>query len=279
MNNFTLINCNGKLLDLSSPKVMGILNITPDSFYDGGQYTKEKESLEQVEKMLNEGASIIDIGGMSSRPGAELIDENEEKKRVIPIIKKIIKEFPNTIISIDTIRSEIVRAAVGEGALIVNDISAGKIDEKMYSTVAKLNVPYILMHMQGQPQTMQTAPQYHDVVEDVLSFFINEIQELEALGVKDILLDVGFGFGKTIAHNYQLLKRMNDFKILNKIILTGISRKSMIYKLLEIKPQEALNATSALHILALQNGTKILRVHDVKEANECIKLHNYIKEI
>lgn len=272
----TTINCNGILLDLSFPIVMGILNVTPDSFFDGGKYENEKVMLQQVESMIEEGAKIIDVGGMSSRPGADIIDEEEELLRVLPIIKKIKQNFPEIIISIDTVRSKVAKESVGLGASIINDISAGSLDEKLFETVAELNVPYILMHMQGEPGNMQQSPDYQDVTEEVLDFFIDKIGQLRALGVKDIILDPGFGFGKTIEHNYHLLNKLAIFKILDLSLLVGISRKSMIYKLLKITPQEALNGTSVLNMIALQNGAKILRVHDVKEAVETITLWNQL---
>lgn len=268
----TTINCKGQLLDLSTPMVMGILNTTPDSFFDGGKYLTEKECLLQAEKMLTEGATIVDVGGMSSRPGADIISIDEELKRVIPVIKSIHKEFPKAIISIDTVRSEVAREAVESGAHIINDISAGQIDENFYQTVADLQVPYILMHMQGQPKTMQLNPNYDDIKHDVLDFFVGEIEDLRNLGVKDILLDVGFGFGKTTAHNYELLKNMHVFQMMGLPILAGISRKSMIWKTLDTSPEKSLNGTTALNMVALQQGAKILRVHDVKEAMETILL-------
>jgi dihydropteroate synthase len=277
LNPQTTLNCSGTLLSLDQPIVMGILNVTPDSFYDGGKYTHEKNILSQVEKMLNEGASIIDVGGMSSRPGAEIIEEAEELQRVLPIIKNIIQHFPDTIVSIDTVRAEVARQCIHTGASIINDISAGRIDQKMYETVAELNVPYILMHMSGTPKNMQTRPDYHDVVQEVLDFFIQEVGKLRDLGVKDIILDPGFGFGKNITHNYQLLGNINVFNILGLPLLAGLSRKSMIYKLLEITPAEALNGTTALNIIALQQGAKILRVHDVKEAKQTIQLWELVK--
>lgn len=267
------LNCNGQLLSLETPIVMGILNLTPDSFFDGGQYQNEKQLLNRVEKMLAEGAKIIDIGGMSSRPGAEIIDEAEELKRVIQPIDLIIKKFPQTIISIDTIRSGVAKAAVEAGASIVNDISAGRLDADLYTTVAKLGVPYILMHMKGQPKNMQEQAAYESVNLEVLDFFIEEVGKLRELGIKDIILDPGFGFGKSITHNYELLQKLHTFQILDLPILAGISRKSMIYKLLETTPAEALNGTTALNMVALQQGAKILRVHDVKEAVETIQLY------
>ena len=268
----TTLNCNGQLLDLSEPIVMGILNVTPDSFYDGGKYENEKAMLQQAEQMIKEGASIIDVGGMSSRPGAEIIDEEEELLRVLPIIQKIKEHFPKTIISIDTIRARVAEESVGVGASIINDISAGSLDDKLFPTVAKLGVPYILMHMKGEPEDMQQSPDYEDVTLEVLDFFIQKVGELRALGVKDIILDPGFGFGKTIEHNYHLLKKLTIFKILDLSLLVGISRKSMIYKILNNSPQKALNGTTVLNTIALEQGAKILRVHDVKEAMETITL-------
>lgn len=266
------INCNGQILDLSNPIVMGILNVTPDSFFDGGRYTKIDEILEQVQKMIQDGASIIDVGGMSSRPGAEIITIEEELNRVLPVIKKIKDTFPELIISIDTVHAEVAKQSVANGASIINDISAGAIDGKMFKTVAELNVPYILMHMQGKPSDMQERPDYQDVTRNVLEFFIEKVGALRKLGVKDIILDPGFGFGKTIQHNYQLLEKFAIFKILDLSLLAGVSRKSMIYKVLNSSPQEALNGTTVLHTLALERGAKILRVHDVKEAKETITL-------
>lgn len=266
------INCNGQLIDLSEPIIMGVLNVTPDSFFDGGKYENVKALLNQVRKMIEEGATIIDVGGMSSRPGAEIITIEEELNRVIPVIEQIKEHFPNVIISIDTVHSEVVRQSVAAGASIINDISAGTIDDQMFATVAKLNVPYVLMHMQGKPKDMQQKPDYEDVTKYVLNFFIEKIGELRALGVKDIILDPGFGFGKTIQHNYQLLQNFTIFKILDLSLLAGVSRKSMIYKVLDTTPQEALNGTSVLNTIALERGAKILRVHDVKEAKETITL-------
>ncbi|MFK8008312.1 MAG: dihydropteroate synthase [Saprospiraceae bacterium] len=266
------INCNGQLIDLSEPIIMGILNVTPDSFFDGGKYENVKALLNQVGKMISDGATIIDVGGMSSRPGAEIITVEEELNRVIPIIKIIKEHFPKVIISIDTIRSEVAKQSVVSGASIINDISGGSIDDKMLRTVAELSVPYILMHMQGKPENMQQEPHYQDVTKNVLSFFIEKIKELRVLGVKDIILDPGFGFGKTIEHNYQLLQNFTIFKILDLPLLAGTSRKSMIYKVLNTTPQEALNGTTVLNTIALERGAKILRVHDVKEAKEAVTL-------
>ncbi|MFN7117035.1 MAG: dihydropteroate synthase [Saprospiraceae bacterium] len=266
------LNCKGRLLSLETPIVMGILNITPDSFYVNSRFQNEKEILEQAEKMLEEGAAILDIGGMSSRPGSTIISVAEELQRVLPTIEAILKHFPDTILSIDTVHAEVARQSVAAGVAIVNDIAAGRLDDKMYATVAELGVPYVLMHMQGTPQNMQEDPNYENVVREVLDFFIAEVGKLRALGVKDIIVDVGFGFGKTLQHNYQLLKHLHVFQILELPILTGISRKSMVYKPFGGSAKTALNGTTALHMVALQQGSKILRVHDVKEAVEVIKL-------
>jgi len=272
------LNCNGQILSLEQPLIMGIVNVTPDSFYDGGVFMEQKLMLQKVEQMLDAGATIIDVGGMSSRPGAELITVEEELKRVLPAIAAIVKHFPDTLISIDTIYGQVARAAVSTGAAIINDISAGRTDSNMYATVAELGVPYILMHMKGQPKNMQQQANYEDVRTTVLDFFIQEIGKLRALGVKDIIVDPGFGFGKTLAHNYQLLNYLHIFKILDVPILAGLSRKSMIYKALNITPTEALNGTSVLNLVALQQGASILRVHDVKEAKETIQLFQLLQE-
>lgn len=266
------INCGGTLLSLDKPRVMGILNVTPDSFYDGGKYTSDRAIMNQVERMLSEGADLIDVGGMSSRPGAVLIDEELEVKRVIPVVRSILTHFPNTLISVDTVRSSVAREAAAAGAVMINDISAGKFDAKMCSTVAELQLPYVLMHMQGSPEDMQHNPEYSQVTVEVLDFFIQKLGELRALGVKDVILDPGFGFGKTVAHNYQLLTNLSAFSILDCPVLAGLSRKSMICKVLEVNPSKALNGTTALHMVALQNGARLLRVHDVKEARETISL-------
>ncbi len=268
----TTLNCKGKLLDLTTPIVMGILNITPDSFYDGGRYDRSDTILEQVEKMLSEGAEILDIGGMSSRPGAKLIDVETERSRVLPVIELILKHFPKTIISVDTVRSKVAADSVKMGARMVNDISAGSIDDSMFGTLAALDCPYILMHMQGTPQSMQEKPHYEDIILEITDFFIRKIGELRALGLKDIIIDPGFGFGKEIHHNFRLLKYLDAFQILDCLILAGLSRKSFIYKTLNTSAKNALNGTIATQIIALQQGAKILRVHDVKEAKETIKI-------
>jgi dihydropteroate synthase len=272
----TTLNCNGQLLDLSSPIVMGVLNITPDSFYENSRFTGASAFLERVERMITEGVSILDIGGMSSRPGAEIISEKEELMRVLPAIKTAVKRFPEAIISIDTIRSGVARACVNEGASIINDISAGKFDAQMFETIAELeNIPYVLMHMKGEtPATMQSQANYEDdITLEVLDFLIEKVGILRGLGVKDIIVDAGFGFGKTTDHNFTLLKKMHVLKILEVPILAGLSRKTMIWKTLGITADEALNGTSVLNLVALQQGAKILRVHDVKEAVETIKLY------
>ncbi len=272
------INCKDKLLNLDSPIVMGILNVTPDSFYDGGNYLLESDILQQSKNMLLEGATIIDIGGYSSKPGAKEVSEEEELNRVIPAIKIIIKKYPETIISIDTFRSEVAKKAIEAGASIINDISAGELDSNMFNTVKQLQVPYCIMHMKGTPQTMQKEPKYDNVVTDVYQYLHKKVTELNRLGINDVIIDLGFGFGKTIEHNYELLANLSHFKSLNSPILVGISRKSMIYKTLGISSKEALNGTTALNSIALQNGGNILRVHDVKEAAEVISLNNKLTE-
>jgi len=266
------INCNKKLIDISSPKVMGILNVTPDSFFDGGKYKKETDILLQLEKMLSEGATFIDVGAYSSRPGAMHISEEVELQRILPIVELLVQNFPEIIISVDTFRSNVAQKTIEAGAAMINDISGGKMDAYMFETVAKLQVPYILMHMLGTPQNMQESPNYEDITKEVISFFAEQLFKLHQLKVNDVLIDVGFGFGKTIEHNYELLKNLSLFKNLDAPILVGISRKSMLYKPLEITPHLALNATTSANTIALLNGANILRVHDVKEAMEAIKI-------
>ncbi len=266
------INCKGKLIDLSQPKVMGILNLTPDSFYDGGKLTSDRTILEKVEKMLLEGATFIDIGGYSSRPGATHIAEIEELNRVLHGINLVMKHFPDTLISVDTFRSSVARQAIESGAAMVNDISAGNLDEQMFRTVADLQVPYIMMHMPGSPQTMQKLTQYNDIIQEIILYFSRKIVELRELYLNDLIIDVGFGFGKTSEQNFLLLKNLSVFKIIGVPILAGISRKSMLYKTLGTDVSEALNATTVANTLALVNGAGILRVHDVKEAVETIKI-------
>ena len=271
------INCKGQLIDLAIPKVMGILNITPDSFYDGGVYNNEKSILLQVEKMQNEGATFIDIGAYSSRPGAEPVSEDEELDRILPIVNLIIEKHPGILISIDTFRSHVARQCIEAGASMINDISAGKLDKAMLQTMADLKVPYIMMHMKGTPQTMQQQTDYKDIIKDMIFYFSERISEAKKLGIVDMIIDPGFGFAKTTEQNFELLRQLELFKILDKPILAGVSRKSMIYKTLGTSAQNALNGTSVLNTVALQNGASILRVHDVKEALECIKLVEQLK--
>lgn len=272
------INCRGKLVDLTTPLVMGILNINDDSFYRGSRFTELQAIVDQAGKMLEAGAAIIDLGGMSSRPGAQLIPVEMELERVLPAVRGIHAAFPDAVISVDTIRSVVAREVVAAGAGMINDISGGRFDEQLYPTVAELQVPYVVMHMQKRPENMQDAPAYGDVVRDVLDFLIAEINRLRQLGVKDILIDPGFGFGKSLQHNYELLANLHVFQMLDEPILIGLSRKSMIYKPLGIGPEEALNGTSVLHLKALQEGAKVLRVHDVLAAAEVIKLWELMEQ-
>lgn len=266
------INCNQEFIDLSTPKIMGILNVTPNSFYDGGTFNTTDAALAQTEKMLSHGATFIDVGGASSKPNVKEVSVDEELKRVIPVIKEITQQFPKAIVSIDTYRSEVAKAAVKVGAALVNDISAGNMDSKMLQTVGALGVPYIAMHMQGTPQTMQNNPTYDDILTSVRLFFSKKITQAHAAGINDIILDPGFGFGKTTQHNFTLLKHLNTLHIEGVPILVGLSRKSMIYKLLNTDAENALNGTTALNTVALQQGANILRVHDVKEAKEAVRL-------
>ena len=266
------LNCKGQLLVIDKPIVMGIVNVTPDSFYSGSRQQASEKILQTVQKMLDDGASIIDIGGQSTRPGSNYISADEEADRVIPAIEQVIKSIPGAIISIDTFHSKVAKWAVNAGAKMVNDISAGSMDSDMISTVAELHVPYIIMHMKGTPQTMQQSPHYNNVSVEVLDFLIAKKEACRAAGIHDIIIDPGFGFGKTIAHNFTLLKQLEVFKMLNVPILAGLSRKGMVYKTLGTTAEEALNGTTALNTIALLNGANILRVHDVKEAMECIKL-------
>ena len=268
---FTL-NCKGRILIIDNPLVMGIINATPDSFFGGSRFNGADEILAEAEKMLNDGAGILDIGGQSTRPGSELISADEEIERVIPAIKAIAKKNPEAFISIDTFYSKVAIAAVDAGASIVNDISAGSMDNKMIATVAELKVPYILMHMKGTPQTMQQNATYENVTREVLDFFISKTNELKNTGVIDIIIDPGFGFAKTIDHNFELLKNLSVFKMFDKAIMLGISRKSTIYKTLGVNADDALNGTTILNTIGLMNGASILRVHDVKEAKEAVKL-------
>lgn len=270
------INCKGQLIDLSLPKVMGILNVTPDSFYDGGRFVSDEKMLSQVEKMLLEGATFIDIGGQSSKPNAEIVSVDEELKRVVSTVDLILKNFPEAVISIDTFNSKVAQIAVENGAAIINDISAGSLDDNMFEIIAKLQVPYIMMHMRGTPQTMQQMTNYDDLVKDVLFYFSEKVAKARSFGINDLIIDPGFGFAKTSEQNFELLKELELFQILELPILVGVSRKSMIYKTLETTPENALNGTSILNTIALTKGINILRVHDVKEAVECVKLWNTI---
>ena len=272
------INIKGKLLDLSTPKIMGILNITPDSFYDGGIFNSEKKILNQVKKMINDGADIIDVGGYSSRPGAKQVKVEDEIKRVIPVIELIKKKFSKTIISIDTFRSEVAQKAIDSGASMVNDISAGELDSNMFKCVAQLNVPYILMHMKGNPGNMQNEPKYKNVVNDIIKNLSEKIFLARENGIMDIIIDPGFGFGKTLEHNYEILNDLLLFKELDCPIMVGVSRKSMIYNLLKNKPEDALNGTTCINTIAILSGANILRVHDVKEAKEVVQLTNFLKK-
>ena len=270
------INCKGLLVDLSTPKVMGILNVTPNSFFDGGKYKNETEILSQVEKMLLDGATFIDIGAYSSKPNAEFVSEQEEISRIVPVVNLILKHFPETIISIDTFRSQVAKASIESGAAIINDISAGSLDEKMFEIIAKYNVPYIMMHMRGNPQTMQTLTNYEDIVKEMLFYFSEKVAMARSFGINDLMIDPGFGFAKTITQNYEVFLKMELFNMLELPLLVGISRKSMIYKTLETTIENSLNGTTVLNILAMTKGAKILRVHDVKEAMECVTLFNKI---
>lgn len=266
------INCNGQLIDLSKPKVMGILNVTPDSFFDGGRYINECEVLQRVEQMLVDGATFIDIGGYSSKPYAAAVSVQEEKARTIPVVTSIVQHFQEAIVSIDTFRSEVAQLCLDQGAAIVNDISAGLLDPLMLKIVANYQVPYIMMHMKGTPQTMSTLTQYDDLVKEMLFYFSERIAAARSLGISDLIIDPGFGFAKTINQNFEILHHLDLFKSLELPILAGVSRKSMIHKTLQINPEEALNGTTVLNTLALEKGATILRVHDVKEAVETIKL-------
>ncbi len=272
------INAGGRLLDLEIPKVMGILNITPDSFYRGSRFQTDGKILEAAGDMLDQGADILDVGGYSSRPGAAVIPHEEERNRVIGAIKLINREFPGAVISVDTFRSEIAREAVlDSGALIINDISGGEADDKMFALVENINVPYIMMHMKGEPATMQKNPVYDDLIPDIIKWFGERVFRLKSSGVKDIILDPGFGFGKTIDHNFELLRHLGDFSITGLPLMVGLSRKSLIWKTLNITPDEALNGTTALNMIALSNGADILRVHDVREAVQAVRLNAKIK--
>ncbi|MFL9836822.1 dihydropteroate synthase [Flavobacterium sp. ST-75] len=271
------INCKGRLIDLTQPKVMGILNCTPDSFFDGGKYKAEAEFTRQAARILSEGADFIDIGAYSTKPNAEFVSEEEELARMVPAVGMVLKHFPEAVISVDTFRTKVAKAAVEAGAAIVNDIAAGNLDDKMLQTVGELKVPYIMMHMRGTPQDMVKLTDYDDIIKEMLLYFSQKIVEARSYGIDDIVIDPGFGFAKTLQQNYEVLNKMELFKMTELPILAGLSRKSMIYKLLGITPQEALNGTTALNMVALTKGANILRVHDVKEAVEVVKMYSQLQ--
>ena len=266
------INCLGKLVDLSSPKVMGILNVTPNSFYDGGKHSDEKSILSQVEKMLMEGATFIDIGAYSSKPSAEFVSEEEEISRLIPVIQLVLKHFPETLISVDTFRAKVAEIGIENGVCIINDISAGSLDANMMETVARFQIPFVMMHMKGNPQTMQSMANYENITKEILFYFSEKVLLARSLGINDLIIDPGFGFAKTKDQNFEVMNNLEMFQMLELPILVGISRKSMIYKTLETSADFALNGTTVLNTIALQKGANILRVHDVKEAMETIRL-------
>ena len=278
IRNTIYINVKGKLMDLSQPQVMGILNVTPDSFYAESRIQTEKDIILRLKQIIDEGASIVDIGAYSSRPNAQHISTEEEMERLRSCLKLVNKEYPDAIVSIDTFRADIAKMCVEEyGAAIINDISAGNMDKHMFATIAQLGVPYIIMHMKGTPQDMQTHPHYDNLLKEVFYYFSEKVSKLRDLGVKDIILDPGFGFGKTIEHNYQLMNHLEEFSTFELPLLVGISRKSMIYKLLGTSPEEALNGTTALNTMSLLKGANILRVHDVKAATEAVKIVEKMK--
>jgi dihydropteroate synthase len=272
------INLNKTLLDLSQPRIMGILNITPDSFYEGSRFNDVPKVLEKVEKMLAEGATFLDIGGHSTRPGASPVSEEEELNRVLPVVKAILQHFPQALISIDTFRASVAEQCIEAGAVMINDVSGGTLDDKMFSTVARLGVPYVLMHMRGTPETMNQMTDYQDLVMDVLDDLQRKVYQLRQLGQKDIIIDLGLGFAKTADQNYVLLRHLEDFKILNCPILVGVSRKSMIWRKLNISPNDSLNGSTVLNTVALMKGANILRVHDVKEAMEAVFLVSMLND-
>jgi dihydropteroate synthase len=274
----TTLNCRGHLLDLARPKVMGILNLTPDSFYDGGQLPGAAALVEKATQLLQEGAAILDIGAVSSRPGAADVEEKEEERRLLPALQRLLQEFPQAIFSVDTYRASIAAKALDAGAHIINDISAGA-DPAMFPLLAQAQVPYILMHMQGTPASMQHNPVYNDVVKELLQFFDSRLAQLRALGVHDVVIDPGFGFGKTAVHNYTLLKHLQAFDVLRVPLLAGVSRKGMIQKIIGTGAADALNGTTVAHTIALLNGASILRVHDVKAAVEAVKIVDFYSKV
>lgn len=270
------LQCGYLELDLSGPVVMGILNVTPDSFYDGGRYVMPENAMMRAEEMLEQGATILDLGAVSTRPGAAQPDAEEEWNRLRPVLEEVRGAFPSVLISVDTYRAEIAQRAADRGANIINDISGGNPDPKMYTVIAKNALTYVCMHMQGTPETMQKSPQYVDVVKELTTFFAEKTKALHNAGVENVIIDPGFGFGKEVHHNYQLLKELESFTRFEKPVLVGVSRKSMITRLLDVKKEDALNGTTAVHMIALEKGANILRVHDVKEAMECIKIRAMI---
>jgi dihydropteroate synthase len=273
------INAKGQLIDLAKPQVMGILNVTPDSFYAGSRMQTEQEIAARAKQILDEGASIIDIGAYSSRPNAEHITPEEEMRRLRTGLEIVNRDFPHAIVSVDTFRADVARQCVEEyGVALINDIAGGEMDERMFATVAELGVPYILMHIQGTPQDMQEAPHYDNLLREVFLYFARKVQQLRDLGAKDIILDPGFGFGKTLEHNYELLAHLEEFSLFELPLLVGVSRKSMVYKLLGSTPAEALNGTTVLHTLALTKGANLLRVHDVRQAVEAVRIVEKLKE-
>lgn len=274
----TTINAKNKILELTKPQIMGIINLTPDSFFDGGQYNVHERALERADQLLREGASILDIGGYSSRPGADAVNEEDELERLIPFIEKLVSMHPDVILSVDTFRARVAERAIEAGASIINDVSGGSLDPNMFETAGRLKVPYILMHMRGTPETMQKLTDYDDMVADMMAYFIDRIAQLRVYGIKDIIIDLGFGFAKTMEQNYQLLSRFEEFSALGLPLLGALSRKSMIYSALGTKPAQALNGTTVLNTVLLMKGANIIRVHDVIEAKEVALLVNKLKE-
>lgn len=266
------INCKGKLLTFEEPRIMGILNVTPNSFFDGGKYQQVSKALKRAEVMLLEGADLLDIGAYSTQPNAEFVSEEEEINRIVPIVEALSKEFPDAFLSIDTFRSQVALQALDNGAHIINDVSGGKLDSKMFETVANYKAPYVLMHMKGTPQNMQQFTQYEDVVKEMMFYFSEQIAKARAAGISDVIIDPGFGFSKTLDQNFEILSKLELFQHLDVPVLSALSRKSMIYKYLQITPQEALNGSTVLHTLSLIKGAQLLRVHDVKEAKQCVQL-------
>ncbi len=273
------INCKGQLIDLTIPKVMGILNVTQNSFYDGGKWNSLDSIVDHVEEMIAAGATFIDVGAYSSKPNAEFMTEKQELEQILPIIKLLVEKFPKILISVDTFRAKVAESCISEGAAIINDISAGNLDAQMLPTVAKLQVPYIMMHMRGTPQTMQSLTNYQNLIKEILLYFSDKIAEAQSLGINDIIVDPGYGFSKTLAQNYELLQQSELVKLLELPILVGVSRKSMVYKVLDCTASDALNGTTFLHAIALSKGASILRVHDVKEAVEAVKLYGFLQKV